>query len=386
MLDVQGLSKAYGSRQALDTVTLDVAAGEIMALLGRNGAGKTTLVSIVAGLRQRGCGSGRDRWRRRRGRAPARAGEPRSGAPGHRRLPDAVVPRESAALRRPGRPRSQAGALGHRRPRGIARSHRGCSNGVHRSCPAANDAASTPRSPLVGHPALVLLDEPTVGADVQTRSQLLRVVHDLARDGAAVVYSTHYFPEVVGARRVGRDPRTWPRPRARQHQRRHRRAFGRHRRARVRGCGTRPHARLAPRGVVTTSGPRVRINTNDPATVSATILAGLDTDAVNLRGLTVSQPSLETAFLQLTDDACTSSTEALTDVAIQRSHARVVSLIILHRPAMSRHGAPMRPQPADSRCFASRARFFSSRAFFAMPSLSRSCCTSVVTSSSRSSR
>ena len=51
MLEVQGLSKAYGSRRALDAVDLSVAAGEIAALLGRNGAGKTTLVSIVAGLR-----------------------------------------------------------------------------------------------------------------------------------------------------------------------------------------------------------------------------------------------------------------------------------------------------------------------------------------------
>src|SRR5205085_316689 len=50
---------------------------------------------------------------------------------------------------------------------------------------------------LVGRPASGLLDEPTVGADVKTRSQLLRVVRDLARDGAAVVYSTHYFPEVA---------------------------------------------------------------------------------------------------------------------------------------------------------------------------------------------
>ena len=50
MLQVEGLSKAYGSRQALDSVNLEVAEGEISALLGRNGAGKTTLVSIVAGL------------------------------------------------------------------------------------------------------------------------------------------------------------------------------------------------------------------------------------------------------------------------------------------------------------------------------------------------
>ncbi len=51
MLQVRELSKAYGSRVALDRVDLEVAPGEIMALLGRNGAGKTTLVSIVAGLR-----------------------------------------------------------------------------------------------------------------------------------------------------------------------------------------------------------------------------------------------------------------------------------------------------------------------------------------------
>src|SRR5664279_3188053 len=52
MLQVRELSKTYGSRPALDRVDLDVAAGEITALLGRNGAGKTTLVSIVSGLRK----------------------------------------------------------------------------------------------------------------------------------------------------------------------------------------------------------------------------------------------------------------------------------------------------------------------------------------------
>ena len=56
MLDVQGLSKTYGPRPALDAVDLEVAAGEITALLGRNGAGKTTLVSIVAGLRNADAG------------------------------------------------------------------------------------------------------------------------------------------------------------------------------------------------------------------------------------------------------------------------------------------------------------------------------------------
>ena len=49
---------------------------------------------------------------------------------------------------------------------------------------------------VVHRPRVVLLDEPTAGADTQTRSAILRAVLDLASDGAAVVYTTHYLPEV----------------------------------------------------------------------------------------------------------------------------------------------------------------------------------------------
>ena len=59
--------------------------------------------------------------------------------------------------------------------------------------------------------------------------------------------------------------------------------------------------RLLPSNTVTTSGSCVRIETNDTAAVTAVILANLDAHAVKLCGLTVSQPSLESAFLQLTD-------------------------------------------------------------------------------------
>jgi ABC-2 type transport system ATP-binding protein len=51
------------------------------------------------------------------------------------------------------------------------------------------------RRTLLHRPALVLLDEPT-GADVQTRTQILDLVRDLAGRGSAVVYSTHYLPEI----------------------------------------------------------------------------------------------------------------------------------------------------------------------------------------------
>src|SRR3954451_544944 len=56
MLEVVGLSKAYGRHPVLIGVDLVVDAGEVAALLGRNGAGKTTLVSVVAGLRSADAG------------------------------------------------------------------------------------------------------------------------------------------------------------------------------------------------------------------------------------------------------------------------------------------------------------------------------------------
>ena len=132
---------------------------------------------------------------------------------------------------------------------------------------------------LVGRPSLVLLDEPTVGADVQTRSQLLGVVRDLARKGAAVVYSTHYFPEVteLDASVVILDADIYLLEAAS-----------------MRSLPSTLSGRLSwssqgrllmspdyfPSNTVTTSGSWVWIETNETAAVTAVILANLDAHAV----------------------------------------------------------------------------------------------------------
>jgi ABC-2 type transport system ATP-binding protein len=301
MLDVQELSKAYGARQALDAVNVEVAAGEITALLGRNGAGKTTLVSIVSGLRSADSGrvviDGIDaRKEPRRARANLGLAPQETGVYPTLSCRDNL--RLFTGLAGLGRKDARAAIDELAESLGLTelldRRAKELSGGERRRLHTA--------IALVGHPELVLLDEPTVGADIQTRSQLLGVVRKLAADGAAVVYSTHYFPEVaeldasvvilergrVVARGTIDD------------------VVAEHAEGAIElvFAGSAPDlTRLAPIGAIATDGPRVRITTNDPASVTAAILAGLDTHAVDLRGLTVVQPSLEAAFLQLTEAA-----------------------------------------------------------------------------------
>lgn len=312
MLHIQGLSKAYGSRQALDSVDLEVAGGEISALLGRNGAGKTTLVSIVAGLSSADSGSvvigGTDAFADPR-RAQANLGL----SPQETGVYPTLTCRDNLRLF------TGLAGMGRREARAaidelaellgltelLDRRAKELSGGERRRLHTA--------IALVGHPSLVLLDEPTVGADVQTRTQLLRVVRDLAGQGAAVVYSTHYFPEVAeldASVVILERGRVLARGSINEVVARH--AVGT---VELVFDGPAPDvARLFPINAVVTSGSSVRIETNDTAAVTTAVLASLDTRAVNLSGLTVSQPSLESAFLQLTTSAISLS-KGVVDVA-----------------------------------------------------------------------
>ena len=82
ILEIVGVSKRFGSTQALDDVSLALHQGEIHALLGENGAGKSTLIKIMTGVEQPDAGADRGR---RRGRVrlaapctPRTSGSPRS--------------------------------------------------------------------------------------------------------------------------------------------------------------------------------------------------------------------------------------------------------------------------------------------------------------------
>lgn len=195
MLKAAGLTKAYGEIQALRGVDLAVERGEIVALLGRNGAGKTTMLSIIAGLLEadhgqvevNGVDVGADR-----GAAASQIGI----APQETGIYRVLTVRENleffgevAGLSRPAR-RERADVVAEQLgltdllPRPATTLSGGEARRLHTACA------------LVHAPPLLLLDEPTVGADVATRNQLIGAVRELAAEGAAVVYTTHYLPEV----------------------------------------------------------------------------------------------------------------------------------------------------------------------------------------------
>ncbi|WP_279583258.1 ABC transporter ATP-binding protein [Fodinicola feengrottensis] len=181
---------------ALDGFSLTVGKGEIVGLIGHNGAGKSTFVHAVTGLERADSGrievAGVDAVRHPR-KARARIGvSPQETA----FYPTVTV---AAQLRLFG---SLAGLSGFELRRQVASVAEELDLGSVLERRAAQLSGGQQRRTqaacaLIGHPDVLLLDEPTVGADPETRRALLSAVRARAAAGAAVVYTTHYLPELV---------------------------------------------------------------------------------------------------------------------------------------------------------------------------------------------
>src|SRR6185312_11337496 len=192
VLEVSDLTKRYGAVNALDGFDLQVAAGEIVGLVGHNGAGKTTFVEIASGLIKQD--SGRITIN---GKQPAQAKGEVGVTPQHIGLYPSITVREHLELygRLAGLRKAALAdtieqlALALRLTEIMDRRTGVLSGGQQRRTQAA--------TALVHRPALMLLDEPTAGADLQTRQAMLDVVKQRAGEGAAVVYTTHYLPELT---------------------------------------------------------------------------------------------------------------------------------------------------------------------------------------------
>jgi len=194
MIEVEQLRKEYGDLTAVDGVSFTARPGEIFGLLGPNGAGKTTTIGCISGLLAPT--SGRVRVM---GHDVVREGMAARQALG-------VVPQEIALyeeLSAVENLKYWGGAQGLRNPllgERIQKVLELTGLGDRAREPVKRFSGGMKRRlnfacGIVHQPQVLLLDEPTVGVDPQSRMRLLELVRAEAQAGTCVLYTTHYMEE-----------------------------------------------------------------------------------------------------------------------------------------------------------------------------------------------
>jgi len=194
ILEARGLRKTFGDLVAVDGIDFHIAEGETYGLLGPNGAGKTTTISMVTGLLEKDDGE------------VVVAGRPITTKSTEAKAAIGYVPQDIAIY-----PDLTAGEnldfFG--RLYGMTRSERSIRVGevleVIGLTDRADDRSETYSGGmrrrlnigigLLHSPRLLMLDEPTVGVDPQSRNAILESVERLSDAGMAVLYTTHYMEE-----------------------------------------------------------------------------------------------------------------------------------------------------------------------------------------------
>ena len=191
MIRARKLAKRFGSHPALHGIDLEIARGEMFALIGPDGAGKTTFFRLVSGLLLPTSGS------------IARDDVPFGLLPQRFSLYEDLTIDENLRLRASlyGVPRAEAGARAADLLARVGLDRFGTRLAGALSGGMKQKLALV--AALLARPALLLLDEPTTGVDPVSRREFWQILNALHHEGLTIVVSTPYMDEADYASRIG---------------------------------------------------------------------------------------------------------------------------------------------------------------------------------------
>ena len=186
---VAGLTKRYGSHEALRGIDFEIGAGEVFGLLGPNGAGKTTTIEILDGYRKRDGGE-----------AEVLGVDPESAGRGWRERVGVVLQSSSLYPNLTVRESLEVfgGYYAEPRDAGEVIEIVGLAEKAGARCRTLSGGQKRRLDlglALVGNPELIFLDEPTTGFDPGARRAAWETIRNLRSLGTTVLLTTHYLDE-----------------------------------------------------------------------------------------------------------------------------------------------------------------------------------------------
>ncbi|MGL4848217.1 MAG: ATP-binding cassette domain-containing protein [Clostridium sp.] len=193
IIEVENIYKDYGNHIAVDGLSLDVKKGEILGILGPNGAGKSTLIGMICGLIKKTKGDITyeenikkvDAWKENIGVVPQ----------------DFAIYFDLTAEENVNFFCSLYGFKGKELKKRVDRTLEFVGLTEVRKKKAAEFSGGMKRRlniacAIAHEPKLIIMDEPTVGIDPQSRNHILKSVLKLREEGATIIYTSHYMEEV----------------------------------------------------------------------------------------------------------------------------------------------------------------------------------------------
>lgn len=195
LIEVKHLEKSYKNKKVVHDLSFAIEEGEILCLLGPNGAGKSTTINMICGVL--GCDKGEITCK---------------GTPIRKNLSSfkkqlGIVPQDLALYEELSAEKnvqffaSLYGLKGEELKAGVDFALSSVGLSAHRKEKAVTFSGGMKRRlniacAIAHHPSLLIMDEPTVGIDPQSRNHILESIRNMQHQGMTILYTTHYMEEV----------------------------------------------------------------------------------------------------------------------------------------------------------------------------------------------